>query len=160
MRCWQCQGQPAYAVHCISSEALMRFCQSHPFLKAGSIHPVFPPTHIHPHDAKWKRLSSHTVKPRNILQSRSYSEKLTVSRRWPRHHSGHSRQTAGCADPGPYAALTTGQWLKLKKKKKELVLLKTAGSAVTPQLITMQTWWGESSLLLQTERTRGIKVSL
>lgn len=26
------------------------------------------------------------------------------------------------------------------KKKKELVLLKTAGSAVTPQLITMQTW--------------------
>lgn len=87
----------------------MRFCQSHPFLKAGSIHPVFPPTHIYPHDAKWKRLSSHTVKPRNILQSRSYSETLTVLRRWPRHHSGHSRQTAGCADPGPYAALTTGQ---------------------------------------------------
>lgn len=116
MRCWQCQGQLAYAVHCIASEALMLFCQSHPFLEAGSIHPAFPPPHIHPHNAKWKRLSSHTIKAKNIRHSKSESQTLTMSGRWPRRHSGHSRQTAGCADPGPRAALTTGQWLKLQKK--------------------------------------------
>lgn len=41
------------------------FCQSHHFLKAGSIHPHNPPPHFLPHNANWKRLSSHTIKPRN-----------------------------------------------------------------------------------------------
>lgn len=99
----------------------MRFCQSHPFLKASSIHPAFPPPHIHPHNANWKRLSCCTIIPTNISHSegrdKSKSGTLTASGRWPRHHSGHSRQTAGCADPGPHAAPTTGQGLKLRENK-------------------------------------------
>lgn len=166
MRCWQRQGQLAYAVHCIASEALMRFRQSHPFFKAGSIHPAILPHTSAPIMPIGKRLSSHTIKPRNILHSegrdRSWSETLTVSGRWPRRHSGRSRQTAGCADPGPHAALTTGQGLKLKKHKtkQQFMLLKSPGSAITPLLITQQKRYTRSPLLLQTGNTRGINVTV
>lgn len=48
-----------------------------------------------------------------------------MSAQWLQHHSGHSHQTTGSADPGQHVALTTGQARKLEKKKTiELLLLK------------------------------------
>lgn len=38
-----------------------------------------------------------------------------MSAQWLQHHSGHSHQTAGSADPGQHVALTTGQARKLEK---------------------------------------------
>lgn len=53
-----------------------------------------------------------------MLLSKNLMLKLTVSGQWPQHHSGHSLQTAGCADPGPHSNLLGDLVPKLEKKEK------------------------------------------